>query len=235
MQGEVQGEGCRQHGRVGGGTRRLEVFTLSLHPERWDEFRAMRPWYGARRLAPDNLNQAGLDLEAFPSRYSFEEITMNRSIVVSVLALAAACEGKKAASADSTPAAAPAAAAPAAAAPAAPAATASVKIVSPAKGATTGSDVDVVLTKANVTIAKADGQQVSGIGHFHLFLDTVPSADGQPIPPNSKNTVHIGTGDSTYTFKGLKPGPHQLIAVLGYGNHVPMSSMRDTVTFTVKP
>ena len=26
--------------------------------------------------------------------------------------------------------------------------------------------------------------------------------------------VHIGTGDSTYTFKGLAPGAHELIAVL---------------------
>jgi hypothetical protein len=163
---------------------------------------------------------------------------MNRSIVVTVLGLAAmaACAGKKDAAADS--AAAAAAATPAAAAPAAtPAApTAGVKIVSPAKGDSTGHDVTVVLTKVGgVTIAKADGGQVEGTGHYHLFLDTIPSAEGQPIPPNSKNTVHIGTGDSTYTFKGLKPGPHQLIAVIGYGNHVPMAAGRDTVNFVVKP
>jgi hypothetical protein len=158
---------------------------------------------------------------------------MNRSIVVTVLALSAvaACGGKDKA-ADSAAAAAAAAPAPAPAAPAAP--TSAVKIVSPAENDSTGHDVTVVLTKEGVTIAKADGAQVEGTGHYHLFLDTTPSPDGQAIPPNSANTVHIGTGDSTYTFKGLKPGPHEIIAVIGYGNHFPMATRRDTVKFVVK-
>ena len=159
---------------------------------------------------------------------------MKRSIVVAVLALssAAACSGaKEKAAADSAAAAAAAAPAPAPA-PAAP--TAAVRIVSPAEGDSTGHDVTVVLTKEGVTIAKADGAQVEGTGHFHLFLDTIPSADGAAIPPNSKNTVHIGTGDSTYTFKGLAAGPHEIIAVIGYGNHFPMAARRDTVKFVVK-
>ena len=158
---------------------------------------------------------------------------MNRSIVVSVLALSAvaACSGAKDKAADSAAAAAAAAPAPAPA-PAAP--TAAVRIVTPAEGDSTGHDVTVVLTKEGVTIAKADGAQVEGTGHFHLFLDTIPSADGAAIPPNSKNTVHIGTGDSTYTFKGLAAGPHEIIAVIGYGNHFPMAARRDTVKFVVK-
>jgi len=160
---------------------------------------------------------------------------MNRSIVATVIALsaAAACSGDKGkAAADSAAAAAAAAPAPAPA-PAAP--TAAVRIVSPAEGDSTSHDVTVVLTKEGVTIAKADGAQVEGTGHYHLFLDTIPSPDGQAIPPNSKNTVHIGTGDSTYVFKGLKPGPHEIIAVIGYGNHFPMATRRDTVKFVVKP
>jgi hypothetical protein len=159
---------------------------------------------------------------------------MKRSIVVTVLALssAAACSGaKEKAAADSAAAAAAAAPAPAPA-PAAP--TAAVRIVSPAEGDSTGHDVTVVMTKEGVTIAKADGAQVEGTGHYHLFLDTIPSADGAAIPPNSKNTVHIGTGDSTYTFKGLSAGPHEIIAVIGYGNHFPMAARRDTVKFVVK-
>jgi hypothetical protein len=158
---------------------------------------------------------------------------MNRSIVVTVLALSAvaACSGAKDKAADSAAAAAAAAPAPAPA-PAAP--TAAVRIVTPAEGDSTGHDVTVVLTKEGVTIAKADGAQVEGTGHFHLFLDTIPSADGAAIPPNSKNTVHIGTGDSTYTFKGLAAGPHEIIAVIGYGNHFPMAARRDTVKFVVK-
>jgi hypothetical protein len=93
----------------------------------------------------------------------------------------------------------------------------------------------VVLSSKNVTIAKADGAKVQGIGHYHLFLDTIPSTDTLPIPPTTKNVVHIGTGDSTYTFKGVAPGQHQIIAVIGYGNHVPMPSVTDTVHFVVKP
>jgi hypothetical protein len=158
---------------------------------------------------------------------------MKRSIVVTILALSssAACSGAKDKAADSAAAAAAAAPAPAPA-PAAP--TAAVRIVSPAEGDSTSHDVTVVMTKEGVTIAKADGAQVEGTGHYHLFLDTIPSADGAAIPPNSKNTVHIGTGDSTYTFKGLSAGPHEIIAVIGYGNHFPMAARRDTVKFVVK-
>lgn len=158
---------------------------------------------------------------------------MNRPIVVSLLALSslAACSGSKDKAADSAAAAAAATPAPAPA-PAAP--SAAVRIVSPAEGDSTGHDVTVVLAKEGVTIAKADGAQVEGTGHYHLFLDTIPSADGAAIPPNSKHTVHIGTGDSTYTFKGLSAGPHEIIAVIGYGNHFPMTTRRDTVKFVVK-
>jgi hypothetical protein len=154
---------------------------------------------------------------------------MKRSVALTLLALAAACEGKKVPPADSTPAA---AAAPAT--PAAPVVAAAVKIVSPAEGDSTGKDVTVVLGEEGVTIAKADGAKVEGTGHYHLFLDTPPSADGAPIPPTTKNIVHIGTGDSTFTFKGLTPGQHEIIAVIGYGDHSPMPARRDTVKFVVK-
>jgi hypothetical protein len=152
---------------------------------------------------------------------------MHRATVASIAALCgltAAC-AKKEAPADTT------AAAPAAA-PAAPAV--AVNIISPAEGDSTGADVTVVLGKQNVTIEKASGAKVEGVGHYHLFLDTTAVADGVVIPPNSKHTVHIGTGDSTYTFKGLAPGAHELIAVIGYGDHSAMPETRDTVHFVVK-
>ena len=151
---------------------------------------------------------------------------MRRSIALTVLALAAACKGKETPASDSTAAARP---------PAAPAPVTAVRIVTPIEGETTGADVTVVLAKEGVTIAKADGAKVEGIGHYHLFLDTPPSPDTLPIPPTSKTIVHLGTGDSTYTFKGVAPGAHEIIAVLAYGNHVPMPSRRDTVKFVVKP
>ena len=158
---------------------------------------------------------------------------MNRISLASIAALCgltAAC-AKKEAPVDTT-AAAPAAAVPAAApAPAAPMAT--VNIVSPAEGDSTASDVKVVLSAANVTIAKV-APKADGVGHYHLFLDTIPVADGVVIPPNSKHIAHIGTGDSTYTFKGLAPGAHEIIAVIGYGDHTAMPEKRDTVHFVVK-
>ena len=156
---------------------------------------------------------------------------MKRTLAVaSLFVLAAGCESKKAETPDT------AAAAAASATPAPPPAPAppAVHIVSPADGDTVSGDVTVVLGKENVTIAKADGEHVEGTGHHHLFLDAPPSPDGQPIPPASVTVVHLGKGDSTYTFKGLKPGAHELIAVMGYGDHIPMSARRDTVRFVVK-
>jgi hypothetical protein len=156
---------------------------------------------------------------------------MRHSFVIAVAAttVLTAC-GRKEAGTDSTATSAAASATTAAASP-----PASVMIMTPGKGATTGADVTVTLMAHGVTIAKADGAKVPGVGHYHLFLDTIPTPDNAPIPPTSAKIVHIGSGDSSYTFKALKPGEHRLIAVLGFGDHTPMPGGRDTVTFTVKP
>jgi len=118
---------------------------------------------------------------------------------------------------------------------AAPAAGPEVLITSPKEGDSTGTDVTVTLSKSGpVTIEKAAGTKAEGVGHYHLFLDTATVADGTIIPPATAHMVHIGTGDSTYTFKGLTPGAHQIIAVIGYGDHSAMAGKRDTVNFVVK-
>jgi len=172
---------------------------------------------------------------------SFGAAAMSRSIVMSKSSFAlfavagfalTACGGgeKKADSA----AAAPAAAAPAAAAPA-PAAGPEAVIVSPKNGDTTGTDVTVKLSKQGpVAIEKASGTKADGVGHYHIFLDTAVVADGTVIPPTNAHIIHIGTGDSTYTFKGLAPGAHQIVAVIGYGDHSAMAGKHDTVNFVVK-
>ena len=160
---------------------------------------------------------------------------MKRSLAITLVTVASisACSRDRAPNADTS--AARASVGQSTAATPAPAAAAAVTIASPAEGATTGRDVTVTLRSEGVRIAKADGAKVEGVGHYHLFLDTIPTADSIPIPPNSAKIVHIGTGDSTYTFKGLPAGPHRIIAVIGYGNHAPMGGRRDTVDFTVKP
>lgn len=161
---------------------------------------------------------------------------MRRQLVAVLIALTAsnACKKEGTPSAD-TQHAAPAAGQTTAAAAAPAPAVAAVTIASPARGATTGKDVTVILHSQGVTIAKADSKKVEGVGHYHIFLDTIPTPDNVPIPPTTKKIVHIGTGDSTYTFKGLSAGPHTIIAVIGYGDHSPMPGRRDTVNFTVKP
>jgi hypothetical protein len=151
---------------------------------------------------------------------------MNRFTIATatvLCGLTAACAKKEAPAVDTTAAAAMSAAP-----------TAAVTIISPAEGDSTGPDVTVVLGKENVTIEKASGTKAEGVGHYHLFLDTAAVEDGVVIPPNSPHTVHIGTGDSTYTFKGLAAGPHEIIAVIGYGDHSAMPERRDTVRFVVK-
>lgn len=149
---------------------------------------------------------------------------MRRLTAVAALTLLAAC-AKKDAAIDSTAAAPPATP---------PAPTMGVRIVSPADGDTITAATPIVLSAEGVTIEKAAATKVEGVGHFHLYLDAAPGADGAVIPPNSATIVHIGSGDSTYKYPTLTPGTHEVIAVIGYGDHSLMVTRRDTVRFVVK-
>ncbi len=138
---------------------------------------------------------------------------------LAALLLAAACGGER-----SPPPP------PEAAAPAPPA----VMITTPAAGDTTGPDVAVGLRAERVTIAPASGTREAGVAHHHLFLDRDPSAAGVAIPAEA-GVVHLGQGDSTHVWPGLAPGPHRIIAVLAWGDHVPVDgAVRDTVDFVVR-
>jgi hypothetical protein len=152
---------------------------------------------------------------------------VTRCFLVLVLVILVACESRSSGATDSSAAA--AAAPPAVAAP-----MAGVTIVSPAEGDTTGAEVIVVMRAEGVAIEKASGTRADGVGHFHLFVDTAATTDMQVIPPTTKQTIHIGTGDSTFTLTGLTPGPHEVVAVIGYGDHAAMPSRRDTVRFVVR-
>jgi hypothetical protein len=66
-------------------------------------------------------------------------------------------------------------------------------------------------------------------------LDTIPTLEGQVIPAGHENIVHIGTGDSTYNVQGPRSGAHEIIAVIGYGDHSgDRPQQRDTVKFVVQ-
>jgi len=134
------------------------------------------------------------------------------------LLLAAACGGERA---------------PAPPAEAAPAAS-RVTITSPAPGDTTGADVTVVLHVEGITIGPATGTREPGVAHHHLFLDRAPSSTGQVIPAEA-GVVHLGKGDTTHVYAGLAQGAHRVIAVLAWGDHVPVEgAARDTVDFVVR-
>lgn len=127
-------------------------------------------------------------------------------------------------------------AAPRAAAQAAPMAhTAKVRIVEPKHDATvTGTSVHVVLEAEGVEIAPA-AEHRAGTAHHHLFLDKDLTPADEAIPAGVPGIVHLGKGQTEYTFEGVAPGPHRLIALLGDPNHVPLKPLAaDTVRFTVK-
>lgn len=108
-------------------------------------------------------------------------------------------------------------------------------IVLPAEGDTLGPDVRVALGAEGVEVVAADGQRMAGRGHHHLFIDTDLSPPGAPIPAGVPGIVHIGTGASESSVPGLAPGEHRIIAVLAYGDHVPMEGVAtDTVRVVVR-
>lgn len=134
-----------------------------------------------------------------------------------LLLLAAACGGERAPAPE--PGAAP---------------TPRVTITAPLPGDTTGPDVTVVLRAEGVTIAPATGTREPGVAHHHLFLDREPSDSGVVIP-SEEGVVHLGKGDTTHAYAELARGPHRVIAVLAWGDHVPVApAARDTVDFVVR-
>lgn len=109
-----------------------------------------------------------------------------------------------------------------------------VEIVGLEEGSTVGPDVPVVLRAEGVEVEPAAGTRVPGRGHHHLFVDTDPTAATESIPMGAEGIIHMGNGATEYTLTGLTPGEHRVIAVLAYGDHVPMEGVAtDTVNFTV--
>jgi hypothetical protein len=111
-----------------------------------------------------------------------------------------------------------------------------VRIVEPKQGATVaGAAVHVKLEATGIEIAPA-AEHRAGTAHHHLFLDTDLTAADVGIPAGMPGIVHLGKGQSEYTFEAVTPGPHRLIALLADPNHVPLKPMvADTVRFTVTP
>jgi hypothetical protein len=111
---------------------------------------------------------------------------------------------------------------------------ATVKIVSPANGATLSGPVKVVLQATGVEIVPATVER-PGTGHHHLFVDHDLTAVDDTIPRGVTGILHLGRGQTEFVLDSLKPGPHRVIAVVGNWKHIPLKPLVvDTVRFTVK-
>lgn len=111
--------------------------------------------------------------------------------------------------------------------------TPAVTITSPSEGETVTGPVRVTLAAQHVEIAPAADVR-PGTGHHHLFLDRDPTPAANPIPAGVIDIIHLGRGQTEFTFDSLAPGPHRIVAVLADHGHVPLRRARaDTVTFVV--
>lgn len=113
---------------------------------------------------------------------------------------------------------------------------ASVTIEAPADGATVAGDsVPVTLSASGVEITPATVRR-PGTGHHHLFLDTEATPAGDTIPDGTPGIIHLGRGQTAFTFTGVEAGEHRLIALVADADHVPLEPrVADTVRFTVAP
>jgi ABC-type Fe3+-hydroxamate transport system substrate-binding protein len=150
-----------------------------------------------------------------------------RRLSLALLSLLAAC-GSDASDTEAAPETRPSATTVSAAPPA-------VRIVAPAEGAeVTGPNVTVELEATGIEIVPA-GETASGTGHHHLYLDADLAPMDEPVPSVPGQIIHMGDGSSAFTFEGVEPGEHRVIAVIGDGVHVPLQPpVVDTVHFVVR-
>lgn len=91
--------------------------------------------------------------------------------------------------------------------------------------AITGGSATFKLSATNFKAILADqatNPHVYGEGHFHLFVDVLPTAPGEVIP-KTKGIYH--TADTTFTITGLTSGRRHLYVVLGYSDHTPYEAV----------
>jgi len=106
----------------------------------------------------------------------------------------------------------------------------SIRIVSPAPGATVRQNLTVRVETENVRLAPA-GTTHDGEGHWHLLIDQGCLDSGTVIPADEV-TVHVGDGTDSVTVE-LAPGRHELCAQLGDGFHVAVA-VTDSIEIDVE-
>jgi len=109
-----------------------------------------------------------------------------------------------------------------------------VAILSPADGDTVSQPFTLRLSLQGAAAVAATGLREEGRGHHHLLIDTDLQGPDLPIG-REPGFIHIGTGADEWIIDSLAPGPHRIIAVFGYGDHVPTAAVAsDTVIVVVR-
>lgn len=113
--------------------------------------------------------------------------------------------------------------------------TGGIEIAEPTDGAVVGPDMRIVMNPVGVEVEAATATREPGRGHLHLLVDHDLTTAGEPIPADIPGIIHLGDGSTEYSLTDLAPGEHRIIAVFGYGDHVPMERVAtDTVQFVVQ-
>lgn len=86
-------------------------------------------------------------------------------------------------------------------------------------GANVESPFKVEMKSENLVVEPAANGVVEGHGHFHILIDTAPSAIGEPVPMDASH-LHFGKGQVETTLD-LPEGDHTLILQFASGNHYP--------------
>lgn len=121
-----------------------------------------------------------------------------------------------------------------AAPPPPPEAPVGVEILAPMPLPIIGDSLTVLMGAFGATVVPATGTRVEGEVHHHLFVDVDVTPDGEPVP-KGEGIYHLGTGADSVRI-ALAPGRHRLIAVLAWGDHVPVTgASRDTITVEMVP
>ncbi|HEX9775265.1 MAG TPA: DUF4399 domain-containing protein [Actinomycetota bacterium] len=109
--------------------------------------------------------------------------------------------------------------------------TRSLSITGPANDAVVGGNVVFLQpTARGIDIVAADGDASGDSGHFHVFIDRDPVAEGEPIPREA-GIVHSAA--ATVPIYGLSVGEHTFTVVFGDGNHTRIGTDEDTIDVTV--
>jgi hypothetical protein len=109
-----------------------------------------------------------------------------------------------------------------------------VAFLAPVDGDTVESPVTVRLVAWGVEIVPASGLREEGKAHHHVLINADLQSWEDPIPVSEQH-IHMGTGATDWVLEHLTPGSYRLIAVMAWGDHVPMAgAVTDTIHIVVR-